>query len=94
MKTLGQLLTQKILSSPHYTVGGITVTVLDIRDIDMAALYAPFETREARIERQFFDDYEVEEADEVSLAQQDYNKALQALHLAYMRLHSAKQRAK
>ena len=41
-----------------------------------------------------FDDYEVEEADEVSLAQQDYNKALQALHLAYLRLYAAKQNAK
>ena len=40
-----------------------------------------------------FDDYEVEEADEVSLAQQEYNKAMQALHLAYMRLYTAKQRA-
>ena len=40
-----------------------------------------------------YDDYEVEEVDEVEAAQREYNKALQALHLAYLRLHDARQRA-
>ena len=40
-----------------------------------------------------YDDYEVEEVDEVETAQREYNKALQALQLAYLRLHDARQRA-
>ena len=40
-----------------------------------------------------YDDYEIKEINEVEAAQREYNKALQALHLAYLRLRDAKQRA-